>query len=107
MKKTRKILVFLCVFVILLCPLSAFAEDTIDVPAEEEIVVPEATPEETPEAATEDSGKFEWGEVKDTVSGYIVNWVQPHLEEISVVVAIIGFIIDNRREKKSMKRIKR
>ena len=111
MKRTRKILVFLCMFVILLCPLSVFAEDTVDVPAEETTTTPEevtpdvvpedVTPETTPPSTNEDSSsEFNWGEVKDTISGYIVNWVQPHLEEISVVVAIIGFIIDNRREKK-------
>ena len=110
MKRTRKLLVFLCMFVILLCPLSVFAEDTVDVPTEETTTMPEevtpdvvpedTTPEATPPATNEGSSEFDWGEVKDTISGYIVNWVQPHIEEISVVVAIIGFIIDNRREKK-------
>jgi hypothetical protein len=114
MKKTTKILVFLCMFVILLCPLSVFAEDTVDVPTSEETttttpeVVPETPTETTTETETpaEDKSKdFDWGEVKDTVSGFIVSWVQPHLEEISVVIAMLGFIVDNRREKKKMKKV--
>lgn len=108
MKKTTKILVFLCMFVILLCPLSVYAEDTVDVPTLEETttttpeevvpdVVPEDTtteviPEVTPEPESTGTG-FSWEEVKETFSDTVVVWVQEHVEEIGVVVALIGYAI--------------
>ena len=107
MKRTKKLLVFLCMFAILLCPLSVYAEDTVeDVPTEDTTTTtPEVVPTEDTTPTEETSDTFSWGEVKDTISGFIVSWVTPNIEEISVVIAILGFIVDNRREKKKMNKV--
>lgn len=107
MKRTKKLLVFLCMFAILLCPLSVYAEDTVeDVPTEDTTTTtPEVVPVEDTTPTEETSDTFSWGEVKDTISGFIVSWVTPNIEEISVVIAILGFIVDNRREKKKMNKV--
>ena len=107
MKRTKKLLVFLCMFAILLCPLSVYAEDTVeDVPTEDTTTTtPEVVPTEDTTPTEEASDTFSWGEVKDTISGFIVSWVTPNIEEISVVIAILGFIVDNRREKKKMNKV--
>ena len=107
MKRTKKLLVFLCMFAILLCPLSVYAEDTVeDVPTEDTTTTtPEVVPVEDTTPTEETSDTFSWGEVEDTISGFIVSWVTPNIEEISVVIAILGLIVDNRREKKKMNKV--
>lgn len=81
--KTKKILMlFICAALLVCSGLTAFAEDTT--PTEET-----ATPTE------EASSSFDWLEVKDTVSGYIVGWVQKHPEEVSVCVTLIIFVVNS------------
>ena len=78
-----------------------------ETPVEDEITppeeVPEETPTETPEApeevpeqiSTEGETTGEdvagWDDVKETLSGAIKEWIEPNLEEIGVIVTLIGY----------------
>ena len=74
----RIIVLILCV-IMLLVPLSASAEESYT--PENEIVT-----ETESEPATEATGD-EWS----TITGAIKEWIEPNLEEISVVVSLIGY----------------
>lgn len=67
----KKILALILCFVLLAVPVSASAEG-------------EPTPEQG-EVGTD------WNEIKDTVSGAIVEWVEPNIEEIGVIVTLLGY----------------
>ena len=67
----KKLLALILCFVLLAVPISAFAEG-------------EPTPEQG-EVGTD------WNEIKDTVSGAIVEWVEPNIEEIGVIVTLLGY----------------
>ena len=114
----KKILAFiLCLMLLCAVPLFSFAEGyevgdayegevagdksnlEAETPAEEEILPPEVVPEETPEVipetpseeAPEENEKSEFDDIQDTISGAIKAWIEPHLEEISVIVTLIGY----------------
>lgn len=80
MKKIFALVVCLLVFCF---PLSAFAEG-------------EATP--PPVVEEEITNEVNWDEVKTTISGYITDWIMPHIEEISVVITLILTCIYNARK---------
>lgn len=77
---------------------------------------PEVTPEETPEEVPEETPPVEtppvetppaetepdWEEVNETVSDKIVNWILPHIEEISVVITLLLSIVYNVRRNKAL-----
>ena len=67
----KKILALILCFVLLAVPVTAFAEG-------------EPAPEQG-EVGTD------WNEIKDTVSGAIVEWVEPNIEEIGVIVTLLGY----------------
>lgn len=88
----KKIFALILCFMFIAVPISAYAENESEETITEEIL-PEETviPEENPTSAPEgDTGK-NWNEVKDTISGAFVKWVEPNLEEIGVVVTLIGY----------------
>ncbi len=74
-----------------------------ETPAEDEVLPPETIPEETPEtvpdepsekipeAPTDEGEGTSWGDVKDTISGTIKEWIEPNIEEISVVITLVGY----------------
>lgn len=112
----KKILVFiLCALLMCATPIVAFAEgESADVVEQEgvtgensttteesategEISAPETVPEETPEE-TEPN----WEDVKQTISDKIVNWILPHIEEISVIITLLLSIIYNIRRNKAL-----
>lgn len=97
----------LCLMLLCATPLVAFAEgeevaeDTTvteeeTVPEQEEIIpeqeeiVPEETEPEPAPAPEEETGT-DWNEIKDTLSGAFVEWIEPNLEEIGVIVALFGY----------------
>lgn len=111
----------LCLMLLCATPLVAFAEGEVteepavteeetteevpvetptedETPAEDEIVPPEDVPDETladtPEVPVEtptEETDTDWEDVKTTISDAIVNWITPNLEEIGVVVTLIGY----------------
>lgn len=88
----KKIFALILCFMFIAVPISAYAENESEETITEEIL-PEETviSEENPASAPEgDTGK-NWNEVKDTISGAFVKWVEPNLEEIGVVVTLIGY----------------
>ena len=88
----KKIFALILCFMFIAVPILAYAENESEETITEEIL-PEETviPEENPTSAPEgDTGK-NWNEVKDTISGAFVKWVEPNLEEIGVVVTLIGY----------------
>lgn len=114
----KKILILILCFLIVSCvPISAFAED---VPAaDEEVVTEENTAEDATEDSTQedtagteeppveeenapseelpqeppsdDSEGFDVNNLKQTVSGAIKEWIEPHVGEIGVIVTLIGY----------------
>ena len=58
----------LCLMLLCATPLVAFAEG---------------------ETAATEEAEPDWTEVKDTVSDTIVNWIIPHIEEISVIITLV------------------
>lgn len=113
MKRIKKLLIAILCLMVICLPLNVFAED---VPADvtttvaDNEVIPEEdapvveVPEETPEETPENNGGFNWEEVKNTVGSKVEAWVIANAEEIGVALTVISFIIDNRREKKKMKK---
>lgn len=67
----KKIFALILCLMLLAVPISAFAEG-------------ETMPEQA-ETSTD------WNEIKDTVSGAIVQWVEPNIEEIGVIVTLLGY----------------
>lgn len=120
----KKILVFiLCMLLVCAMPIVASAEDyevgdvfegevpednstpVEESPTEGEISPPETTPEGPPvETPAEPPVEEEpnWDNVKETISEKIVNWILPHIEEISVFVALFLNIIYNIRRNKAL-----
>lgn len=68
------------------------------------VTAPEAT-EPTPNV-TEPAPDAEpkWEEVKETISDKIVNWILPHIEEISVIITLLLSIFYNIRKHKLLNR---
>lgn len=85
----------LCLMLLCATPLVAFADGSENLPTENETVT---EGENSP--PTEETEGPNWGEVKDTISGAIVNWIIPHAEEISVVVTLILTAFYNMRKHK-------
>lgn len=94
----KKIFAFiLCLMLLCATPLAAFAEGEAEVPTENEIVTEgEISPPAEDVPPTEDTTPPEedgddWENVKDTISETIVKWIEPNIEEIGVVVTLIGY----------------
>lgn len=109
MKRIIKLLIAILCLMVICLPLNVYAEDVpADVTtavADNEVIPEEDAPvAEAPEEILEDKGGFNWQEVKDTIGSKIEVWVIANAEEIGVVLTVISFIIDNRREKKKMKK---
>lgn len=119
----KKIFAFLLALM-LVCsiPIVAFAEDAPadevitegvgednstteeETPTEGEIPPPETVPEETPEEVpketpteTPEETEPDWENVKQTISDKIVNWITPHVEEISVIITLLCTLVYNLR----------
>jgi hypothetical protein len=88
----KKIFALILCFMFIAVPISAYAENESEETITEEIL-PEETviPKENPTSAPEGDTGNNWNEVKDTISGAFVKWVEPNLEEIGVVVTLIGY----------------
>ena len=81
----------LCLMLLCAMPLATFAEGeevTEDTTVTEEETIPEQT---EPAPAPEEETGTDWEGVKDTLSGAFVEWVEPNIEEIGVVVTLIGY----------------
>lgn len=98
----KKILALILCLLLFAVPISAYAEgeaeETVPEQAEtlpeqkEESAPEEAVPEVAdPEPLPGTTEVNEWDEIKETISGAIVKWVEPNIEEIGVVVALIGY----------------
>jgi hypothetical protein len=86
----KKIFALILCFMFIAVPISAYAEGET-----EEINTENILPEEGPAPAPTEEKGTDWNEIKDTISGAFVEWIEPNLEEISVVVALIGYGIAN------------
>jgi hypothetical protein len=82
----KKIFALILCFMFIAVPISAYAEGET-----EEINTEDILPEEGPAPAPTEEKGTDWNEVKDTISGAFVKWVEPNLEEIGVVVTLIGY----------------
>ncbi len=82
------VLIIFCVFS--LC-IAAKAEEAV--PIEETVTGGEVLPEESEPV---------WEDVKNTISDKIVNWILPHIEEISVIITLILSIIYNIRRNRAL-----
>lgn len=92
----KKILVLMiCVLLLFSIPVFTFAETADNSPTEGEI----ATEGEISPPTEEEPN---WDEVKDTVSDKIVNWITPHIEEISVIITLLLTIVYNIRRNKAL-----
>lgn len=113
-KRVIKLIVAVLCMMAFCMPIVAYAED---VPPVDEVVtttttttpsedvgeppvddvlppVEDTTPpaEGTPPTASENTdNKFSWEEVKNTFSTTVMMWIQEHLEEIGVIVTLIGY----------------
>ena len=67
--------------------------------AEEAVPIEEAVAEG--EILTEESEPV-WAEVKEAISDKIVNWILPHIEEISVIITLLLSIIYNIRRNRAL-----
>lgn len=86
----KKILIAMVCLVLISCAsLTAFAEEVVE-PVEDTPVVEEPTNE------------VDWAEVQTTISGFIVEWIEPHIEEISVIITLIFFVVDSARKHKKL-----
>lgn len=65
----KKIFALILCLIMLAVPISAFAE----------------------EAPAQTETGTDWNEIKDTVSGAIVEWVEPNIEEIGVIITLLGY----------------
>lgn len=82
----KKILILIvCLLMVFAFPISAYAEE---LPAENEVVEEELTNE------------IDWVEVKGEVSAFILNWIKPHIEEISVIITLVFWVINSARDRK-------
>ena len=95
----------LCLMLLCAMPLATFAEgeevtEDTTVTEEETVleqgeIIPEqeeTVPEETePAPAPEEETGTDWNEIKDTLSGAFVEWIEPNIEEIGVVVTLVGY----------------
>jgi hypothetical protein len=61
-----------------------------------ETVEPPIAPEETL------TNEVNWDEVKGEVSAFILNWVKPHIEEISVIVTLVFYVIASAKDRKNL-----
>lgn len=86
----KKIFALILCLMLIAVPISAYAEGET-----EEINTEDILPEEGPAPAPTEEKGTDWNEIKDTISGAFVEWIEPNLEEISVVVALIGYGIAN------------
>lgn len=86
----KKIFALILCLMLIAVPISAYAEGET-----EEINTEDILPEESPAPAPTEEKGTDWNEIKDTISGAFVEWIEPNLEEISVVVALIGYGIAN------------
>lgn len=83
----KKILIAIVCLALMCCfSMSAFAE-TVEPPiASEETLTNEVN----------------WDEVKGEVSAFILNWVKPHIEEISVIVTLVFYVIASAKDRKNL-----
>lgn len=84
----KKILIAVLCLMMFCFPLSAYAVE-VEPPVEE---------------TTEVTNEVDWGEVKTTVSGFIMEWIKPHIEEISVICTLIYYAISSYKDRKSVKK---
>lgn len=83
----KKILIAIVCLMLMCCfSLTAFAET----------VEPPIAPEETL------TNEVNWDEVKGEVSAFILNWVKPHIEEISVIVTLVFYVIASAKDRKNL-----
>lgn len=83
----KKILIAIVCLALMCCfSMSAFAET----------VEPPIAPEETL------TNEVNWDEVKGEVSAFILNWVKPHIEEISVIVTLVFYVIASAKDRKNL-----
>lgn len=83
----KKILIAIVCLALMCCfSMSAFAE-TVE-----------------PPIATEETltNEVNWDEVKGEVSAFILNWVKPHIEEISVIVTLVFYVIASAKDRKNL-----
>jgi hypothetical protein len=57
-----------------------------------------------PPIASEETltNEVNWDEVKGEVSAFILNWVKPHIEEISVIVTLVFYVIASAKDRKNL-----
>jgi hypothetical protein len=65
--------------------LVAFAEEVTPTVPEEEI-----------------TNEVDWNEVKGEVSAFILNWVKPHIEEISVIITLVFYVVASAKDRKNL-----
>lgn len=83
----KKILIAIVCLALMCCfSMSAFAET----------VEPPISPEETL------TNEVNWDEVKGEVSAFILNWVKPHIEEISVIITLVFYVIASAKDRKNL-----
>lgn len=83
----KKILIAIVCLALMCCfSMSAFAET----------VEPPIAPEETL------TNEVNWDEVKGEVSAFILNWVKPHIEEISVIITLVFYVIASAKDRKNL-----
>lgn len=83
----KKILIAIVCLALMCCfSMSAFAET----------VEPPIAPEETL------TNEVNWDEVKGEVSAFILNWVKPHIEEISVIITLVFYVIASTKDRKNL-----
>lgn len=82
----KKIFALILCLMLIAVPISAYAEGET-----EEINTEDILPEESPAPAPTEEKGTDWNEIKDTISGAFVEWIEPNLEEIGVVVTLIGY----------------
>jgi hypothetical protein len=63
----------------------AFAEEAVPVGPEETL-----------------TNEVDWNEVRGEVSAFILNWIKPHIEEISVVITLVFYIVASSKDRKSL-----
>lgn len=82
----KKILIAVVCLTLMCCfSLVAFAEEVTPTVPEEEI-----------------TNEVDWNEVKGEVSAFILNWVKPHIEEISVIITLVFYVVASAKDRKNL-----
>ena len=82
----KKIFALILCLMLIAVPMSVYADEVA-----EEITTEEVLTEETPAPAPEENKGTDWNNIKDTFSGAFVEWIEPNLEEIGVIVALFSY----------------